>query len=109
MSRRPAPSEDADPASERVVGLLDGGYHLAVYACDIDDPPGHHLGYFKLCLSEPANYWEADCLIKGCAKATFPSPEEAIEEAIHRAEELVRQLPRASEFMIYRVSGLTPL
>jgi hypothetical protein len=109
MSRPPTPSGDAAPATERVVGLVDGGYHLAVYACQIDDPPGHHLGYFKLCLSRPDNYWEADCLLKGCAKATFPSAEEAIEEAIYRAEELVRQLPRASEFVMYRVSGLAPL
>jgi hypothetical protein len=109
MSGRATPSGDVDPATERVVGLVSGGYHLAVYACEIDDPPGHHLGYFKLCLSQPDNYWEADCLIKGCAKATFTSPEEAIDEAIWRAEEFARQLPSASEFIIYRVSGLSPL
>ncbi|MBA2964880.1 MULTISPECIES: hypothetical protein [Ramlibacter] len=74
-----------------LVGLR--GWHMALCALETGDGSGEYTGYYKICAGEPASYWEADCLLKGCSQVPRRSPRDALRDAEDMARSAVYHLP----------------
>jgi len=86
---------------ERVTGPL-RGYHIAAYACEVGELGREYLGYYKVCGEEPANYFEAHCLLKGCCDRQTPTAQEALEAAEQLARMQIGNMPPLSELAAHR-------
>jgi hypothetical protein len=82
---------DWDTHERLVPGLR--GWHMALCAAALGDGSGHYLGYYKISAEEPASYWEAASLIKGCTHIPRLSPREALRDAEDLARVAVYNLP----------------
>lgn len=70
---------------QRVTGPF-RGYHVAAYACEVGELGHEYFGYYKICAAVPADYFDAECLLKGCCEAQCATAQ----EALHAAESLAR-------------------
>jgi hypothetical protein len=84
---------------ERIIGPVSGGYHIAAYANSVEgDTPGY-LGYFKICLLAPSNYWEAGaCVFKGCTPESYADPQRALHEALAAAVSRTELMPTSGDY-----------
>jgi hypothetical protein len=84
---------------ESIFGPVSGGYHVAAYANSVEgDPPGY-LGYYKICLLAPLNYWEAgSCVFKGCAPGCHPDPAQAVHAALAAAVARTDIMPATGDY-----------
>ncbi len=57
------------------------GYFIAVYACAMGELGREYVGYYKVCRTKPVDYWEADCVLKGCAEGVSSTPGHALQDA----------------------------
>ena len=93
--------------SEAVTGPVERGYFVAAYACELVEQPRRYVGYYKACLEQPASYWDADCVLKGCTRYDAESPELAINGAIRKALKDLRTMPDARDFLDFKVRLLS--
>ncbi|MEJ6021020.1 hypothetical protein [Ramlibacter sp. PS4R-6] len=70
--------------NERVVGPIKG-YYIASYACEMGELGDRYLGFAKLCLARPEDYWQARACAKFSSEHLADSPEHAMETAETRA------------------------
>lgn len=78
---------------ERVTGPV-RGYYIAAYACPVGEFGREYAAYYKVCGSRIDSYFDlAACLVKGTADPILESPAAALELAIARGMEEVRNLP----------------
>ena len=70
---------------ERVVGPIKG-YYIASYACEMGDLGESYLGFAKLCVTKPEDYWQA----RACAKFSCDELSKRAEEALESAERRAR-------------------
>lgn len=87
---------------EEVTGPVQGGYYVAAYACALPEDPSRFIGYYKACLEPPASYWEADCVMKGCAPVAVHSPQLAVQVAIGKAIHDLGRVPDARHFRHFK-------
>lgn len=86
---------------ERVTGSF-SGYYVAVYACDMGEMGDKYLGFYKICRAEPANYWESDCLLKGCCQQLRSRGADALERAESLARIRIGTLPPLIQLAAYQ-------
>jgi hypothetical protein len=92
MSLKPsAITVDWNTQERLLVGLR--GWHMALCALELGDGSGDYMGYYKICAGEPASYWEADCLLKGCSLVPRHRPRDALRDAEDMARVAVYNLP----------------
>ena len=91
-----------DDVCETVTGPH-GGYYVAAYAARSD--PGLAAGvtaYYKVCLRQPASYFDAeDPLHKGYA-GTFVDLQDALRCALDSATAAARRLPSPAQLAYWR-------
>jgi hypothetical protein len=80
------------PSQERISGSHKG-YHVAAYACPAAEDGSGFIGYFKVCRTSTRNYWDADCLLKGCGQFLWRTAAGALTEAEELAWGRVAALP----------------
>jgi hypothetical protein len=86
-------------AGERVCGPLKG-YFIAVYAAP--SGPRGYLAYYKICNGEPASYWDACCLVKGCGEDQAADLQQALASAEAQAREQIRNMPSLQRLAAWR-------
>jgi hypothetical protein len=69
---------------ERVVGPIKG-YYIASYACEMGELGRQYLGFAKICVVKPEDYWQAKACAKFSADEIVHSAEHALESAEQRA------------------------
>ena len=78
---------------ERVVGPIKG-YYIASYACEMGEVGEQFLGFAKLCIAKPLDYWQANACAKFSADGLADSPEHAMESAERRARMQIANMPQ---------------
>ena len=66
---------------ERVVGPIKG-YYIASYACAMGEFGRQFLGFARVCIAKPADYWKA----QACAEFSTSELLDSAEAALERAE-----------------------
>ena len=78
---------------ERVVGPIKG-YYIASYACEMGELGDQFLGFAKVCVARPDDYWMARACAKFSCEDVATSAEEALEDAEFRARMQIANMPR---------------
>lgn len=94
---------------EKVTGPVEGGYYVAAYAYAPPESPSEYVGFFKLFVDEPESPWSSGSILKGRCDAFSATEESALDCAIRLGEKSAANLPPASAFADFRISGLTDL
>jgi hypothetical protein len=76
---------------ERVVGPIKG-YYIASYACEMGELGAQYLGFAKLCLAKPADYWQARACAKFSCEELSDCPEAALDSVERRARMQIANL-----------------
>jgi len=69
---------------ERIVGPI-RGYYIASYACAMGHLGDRFLGFAKVCIARPDDYWMARACAKFSCAELADTAEEALEDAEFRA------------------------
>ena len=77
---------------ERILGPI-RGYYIASYACEMGELGEHYLGFAKVCLSRPEDYWMAKACAKFSCDELASTPEDALENAEFRARMQIANMP----------------
>ena len=85
---------------ERIWGPVNG-FYLAAYAAPVDDG-SRFASYAKVCWSEPASYWDADCAFKIFGGENHPSVEAALAAVVIDARNEISCLPRHARTLAER-------
>ena len=85
---RPYRGQMSNLTDHRISGPF-RGYYLAFYAAAED---GGFLGYYKICTSQPVEYWGCQCVRKGCTEIIFSTREGALNAAEEAARMTLQNL-----------------
>ena len=77
---------------ERIVGPIKG-YYIASYACEMGDLGDQFLGFAKVCVSPPADYWMAQACCKFSSEELASTAEDALENAEFQARMQIANMP----------------
>ncbi len=84
---------------ESIIGPVSGGYHVAAYANSLEGDTQGYLGYYKICLTAPLSYWEAEgCVLKGCTVDSYEDSSEALREALAAGATRAGMMPSTADY-----------
>ena len=77
---------------ERIVGPI-RGYFIASYACEMGELGEQYLGFAKVCMSRPEDYWMAQACAKFSCEELASTAEDALDNAEFRARMQIANMP----------------
>ncbi len=79
---------------ERILGPI-RGYYIASYACAMGELGQQFLGFAKLCVLRPADFWDARSFAEFTTSDLLDSAECALQRVESRAKDRINQLTQA--------------